>query len=93
MIAPRPCSVCGADFIPRRRSDAQLCSPACKQGAYRKRLRRARVTDSPPSRLTCDLREALKHEVDRRRRARLAEADRGEAERLLAMFADERPAA
>lgn len=89
MIAPRPCSVCGASFVPRRKSTARLCSSACKQRAYRRR----RVTDSPSRHLTFELREALRHEVDRRRRARLAEADREEAERLLAMFADERPVA
>jgi hypothetical protein len=54
------------------------------------RLREPRVTDSPPSHLTFELREALRHEVDRRRRAKLAEADRQEADRLLALFADER---
>jgi hypothetical protein len=53
--------------------------------------REARV--SPPSRLTFDDREALKLEIDRRRRAKFAEADHQEAERLLAMFADERPLA
>jgi hypothetical protein len=53
----------------------------------------ARVTVSPPSRLTSDERQALRREVDRRRRAKLAGADREEAERLLALFADERPLA
>jgi hypothetical protein len=57
------------------------------------KAREARVTDSPPSRLTFDDRQALRAEIDRRRRAKLAGADREEAERLLAMFADERPLA
>jgi hypothetical protein len=35
----------------------------------------------------------LRAEIDRRRRARLTEADRQEAKRLLAMFADESRAA
>jgi predicted RNA-binding Zn-ribbon protein involved in translation (DUF1610 family) len=89
MIAARACSVCGDDFVPRHRSTAFLCSPACKQAAYRKRLRRARVTDSPPPKLTFELRRALRAEVDRLNRAALAEANRDEAKRLLAMFADE----
>jgi hypothetical protein len=86
MISPRPCSVCGASFIPRRKSTACLCSSACKQRAYRGR----RVTDSHQPHLTFELREALRHEVDRRRRAGLVEAEREETEQLLAMFADER---
>lgn len=48
---------------------------------------------SPPSRLTFDERQALRAEIDRRRRAKLAEVDREEAEQLLAMFADESPPA
>jgi hypothetical protein len=94
MIATRPCSVCGADFVPRRRSNARLCSTACKQAAYRERLRVARVTDRATSRrLSFEERQALRAEIDRRRRALRAEADRQEAKRLVAMFADESRAA
>jgi hypothetical protein len=80
--APRLCAVCGRAFTPRRKSTARLCSSACKQAAYRKRLR-ARVTDScssesrPP--LTFEERLALRAEVSRRRRIALMEEARRQA--------------
>jgi hypothetical protein len=43
--------------------------------------------------LSFDERQALRAEIDRRRRALRAEADRQEAQCLLAMFADESRAA
>jgi len=52
----------------------------------------AAVTEVQVLHLTFAVRQALQAEIDRRRRAALAEADRDEAKRLLAMFADEVPA-
>jgi hypothetical protein len=64
-----------------------------RQSVPEKAVLAGRLTDSPPSRLTFDERQALRAEIDRARRAKLTEVDREEAEQLLAMFADERPPA
>jgi hypothetical protein len=85
------CAGCGALLTGRRRQ-ARTCSHACRQRAYRARVRE-RVTVSLPVasgrlRLTCELREALRLEVDRRRRTLMAENDRAEAEHLLSLLAD-----
>jgi len=37
--AARPCAECHKPFTPKRRDDATLCSPKCKQQAYRNRQR------------------------------------------------------
>lgn len=85
-----PCSVCGAP-LQERRSHASYCSSPCRQRAYRRRHHETVTQD--PRRLSFEEREALRAEIDRRCRAVRAEADRREAERLLAMFADETGAA
>src|SRR5262245_47079594 len=36
MADSRPCATCGKPFSPKR-SDAQFCSPACKQAAHRRK--------------------------------------------------------
>lgn len=89
------CAACGALLTGRRRQ-TRTCSAACRQPLFRM-CSRKRVTVSPsvetqPPRLSFELRQALRAEIDRRHRAALAEADRDEAKRLLAMFADEVPA-
>jgi hypothetical protein len=88
MIAARACSICGEVFVPRRRSTAFLCSARCKQAAYRRRLRRARVTGSGLGGLSFEQRQWLKREVDRLSRARLVDEARRQAA-LDAQLAEE----
>jgi hypothetical protein len=38
-LQARPCTQCHEPFTPKRRGDATLCSPRCKQAAYRARRR------------------------------------------------------
>jgi uncharacterized Zn finger protein (UPF0148 family) len=69
-VTKRACEACGVELVQpatgRRRT---TCSGACRQKAFRKR-------HAPrPVRLTAELREFLRREVDRRTRARLAAAD------------------
>jgi predicted nucleic acid-binding Zn ribbon protein len=81
----RTCEVCGAP-IERRRPQTRTCSSACRQKSYRVRLRAPAVTVSASEtgllrpRVTAELREALKSEVDRRRRIALVEEARRQAE-------------
>ncbi len=67
------CRFCGEAFTASR-SDAAYCSNACRQAAYRRR----RVTDNgtAPVRLTYELREHLRREIDRRRRLTIAAEER-----------------
>jgi predicted nucleic acid-binding Zn ribbon protein len=41
------CEVCGAEFTPKK-SDAETCSPACRQKKYRRKLRKLRKDRSNP---------------------------------------------
>lgn len=71
-VSPRACEVCGGTFTPRRRSNARLCGPACKQKAYRRRradLKPLSVT------LTPTVRVWLRAEIDRRTRERLKQEE------------------
>jgi hypothetical protein len=44
----RNCVCCGREFLPPR-SDARTCSPACRQRAYRRRVRLRRGTETTSS--------------------------------------------
>jgi hypothetical protein len=77
-LTERACEVCGEQFTPRRRSDARLCGPACKQRAYRLRRTAEKPQSVTPTPLTPSIRSWLHAEIDRRRRAVLA----GEPARL-----------
>lgn len=82
---PRPCKVCGLEFTPRRRSNAQLCGAACKQKAWRDRSRQgAAANGNGHNRLvqfTPEWRAWLRGEIDRRSRLRAAAEERVEVER------------
>jgi hypothetical protein len=85
--AARPCEICGRDFTPRRRSNARLCSSACKQRAYRRR-RKLSVTRERP-RLTFEERRILGELVRQRKLAKLAADDRRLNARIRAQFGRE----
>jgi hypothetical protein len=97
--APRVCARCGESFTPKR-ADALFCGGGCRVAAHRERRR---VTGSGNGangascngsrvRLTAELREFLRREVDRRRREVLRGPSPDELAALRALFDDEREA-
>jgi hypothetical protein len=66
---------------------------ACRIRAWRaERADQLAAVTKGQARLSFETRQSLRAEIDRRLRAKLAETDFQDAERLLALFRDKRPA-
>ena len=94
------CSSCGVQLSqPATGRRRNTCSSACRQRAYRQRMAKAGLRpalsgNGSAIRLTGELREALKQEIDRRRRELLTtQVDADELTALRALFAEDGPEA